>query len=400
MREKVRSFHGARPLHPETIEGRNVELETSRARLARDFVSAYFPTLGVTDESRDIRKGMRGILTLYLYNRMARHKNMPIVAIDRLCTRMYQKMYHAERHASRQKALPTIGCEVEIEEGWRKDGRNEDTHQILSECGVTHETHNNDISHPRSDQLEVNHLPSYSAALQARLVHELTLLGALRTEVVHKRDADGMWDPRVRHLRRGVYSMHVNVGVRDRVFSELRKHDDAEANMHAETALLSLLLTIAFNSPHRMKGRKTRNAYYIWDEGVVSFAKKPPEFRIELRTPEVRDHQTYRMLHEVQLVGACMIAFCYRGCEGFTETEEALAKAWERLMGSRFVQSVAVRGALVEDAVDRPDPKMFIKTYLTKTKIRKACGVIHDAAAEAREILRKSGEHERMRRPG
>ena len=101
--------------------------------------------------------------------------------------------------------------------------------------------------------------------------------------------------------------------------------------------VLNDMLTLAFASPYRILNKKT-NESLKYDQPAAASKKTGTQtdpgkdnklFRLELRANEFRDYPTFRMLTEVQRLGAMFIAYM-KSADGLalTEQEEALAELW------------------------------------------------------------------------
>jgi hypothetical protein len=348
--------------------------EVELAAQVQDYVDSKL------DFADQIEMRIRPALMLYMFNVCNTH-DAPAVELDpavrdKHFSRMYQKLQHAEKHAVlHANALPPIGVELEIEEGGRRSNRNERTSAILSKLDIEHHCITNDYWSVDSDQLEVNESYSYSAAVQARLLQELAVLGAVRVK-------DGKRNTTRTMVTDAMYSLHVNLGMSQDELGAAKR----QGNRTIKPNLLSTLSTLAFTSPNRLDRRKTADAVQVKQANMGVDGLKSTVARLELRAFEFRDYPTYRMLYEVQLLTACF--FGYRGAQlhsSASQQDRRLAVIWRELTQEPFVQKGS-RTFLSSRYIDT-EPERFSRAAANAKHKQQARQLMSTYARKVREAM-------------
>ena len=225
-----------------------------------------------------------------------------------------QEWEHIERLSKIEKEaqeeinpLPTIGVEVEIPNSKTVHSR---TSKILTFLNIPHGYES--LPSERGEKLlEVNPNFSYNALTQARIIQELTRLGAIR-RVQYEGE---------KHLRvpiPDILSMHINFGLPAEIKGNV-------AFYQGDLYRVNDVLTAAFASSDRIYNRKTSTSLTWYksavktkkhkkvESAVEESAKKNDEgperyFRLEMRAVEFKDYPSYRLLVEAQRLMAMLIA--------------------------------------------------------------------------------------------
>lgn len=388
-----------------SLDDADIDEAVGCARVARLFVQDFLYDRP-RQKSSLIYDKIESVLSLYLFNRLYVRPQMTFEEKEMLVTRMYTQLYNAEFHALELgKYVPTIGLEVEIEEGRKKHNRNRRTNAIIRALGINHEVTSSQYYGEWSDELEINDVHSYSAAVHARLLHELSVMGALRTVQLPRarkqvlKDAHNhverkcIIDERVVHSRRSMYSLHVNLGLPSVYYSENAQGQPVDS-LHSHKLLekemqrFSYISLVAFSSKDRMRRRKTKLAHWL-NTSADFDGQKEAAYRLELRALEVRDYPTYRMLYELQFLAGCMTAFVQRNKKGGLSTlEHELALVWEHLCAD--VRIGDVLDAASHNAADAADPSRFISAMFTKNTQRMVRSAIQEYALHAKQILEEN----------
>ncbi len=219
--------------------------------------------------------------------------------------RTCQHLIRLEAQYAQAKAiLPTIGVEVEVpSEVFTVQHR-----EVLDLLEIPN-------YHQDEDLNEMNPDFSYSPWVQARLLQDLALWGAVPLASVTQPEGR----PRVSKER--PLSLHVNFGY------------PKDLNPHALGSwegiyAINDVLTWAFTSPKRLMSRKTSQSVQLKEDAQPS--EYGSRFRLELRAGEFRDFPTYRLLAESQ----CLMSIFYASQERarvngrLSEAQEVLADLW------------------------------------------------------------------------
>ncbi len=221
-----------------------------------------------------------------------------------------------EKESSDEKnLLPTIGIEIEIPDS----DINDETKAILDRLEIP--------NYPEFDSsLEVNPSFSYNALTQARIIQELTRMGAIKLT----QDQEGL----SKVPQEDMLSMHVNFGLPTEIKGDLHFYDD-------QIYRLNDLITAAFSSPKRIQGRKTSTSV-TWNKRAQETKKhrksggQPRTLfkdyaRLELRATEFKDYPSYRMLIEAQRLVAMLISHIKTiELTSTSEKEKSLSVLWSK----------------------------------------------------------------------
>jgi hypothetical protein len=149
----------------------------------------------------------------------------------------FQRISDIEVEAQNEEnPLPTIGIEIEI---LNSTISQEELSYILGELHIPHYFESD-------NSLEVNAYFSYHALTQARIIQELTAMGAIR---LSKKEEE-------RHARipqGDLVSMHINFGLPNELKENILYHEH-------DLYRLNDILTVAFTSSYRLAARKTHTS--------------------------------------------------------------------------------------------------------------------------------------------
>lgn len=227
--------------------------------------------MGVTTASPTVRPA----LILYSFNTIREYPTITDMDLIKELTRLHA-MIRDEEEAAKDAHLPTIGIEIEVPE--KKFPLGSPTYsklaKWLNDNGIPVDKDFSDL-----EPTEFSLPPSYSAHVQARMLHELRKAGYVPTDY-------------------SFASLHVNLGV---------PHGPKLQKKNVED--LSDVLTYAFVPAARIRNFSYAEAVEIYGENdkdviVVEKGEVSHDKRIEFRTPRVFGPKTYRMLEEAQIIGS------------------------------------------------------------------------------------------------
>lgn len=155
--------------------------------------------------------------------------------------------------------------------------------------------------------------PSYCAAVQRRILHEL-LEGGFIPSLRYSQKPEDIRE----YLDDKLVSLHLNLGIPNRIERELPNFGN-----DPDVLLFSSMFAYAFTSPLRLQHR-SQQVFANIKEADQTKKGGGQNKRLELKAFEVRSETTYRLMEEVQLLAAAL--FAYTG-----DYEEDLALAWRKV---------------------------------------------------------------------
>lgn len=250
--------------------------------------------------------------------------------------------------------VPSIGVEIEVMNGTRIRHKNRADFVMSAVLG---------IENGRDEQWEFTTSAS-NPGIQARQVSEL----------IH---GDWLEKPFLEH---GQYSMHVNIGIPDRI------HLDRDGD---EVAFVANALVAGYGDRERLKSGAYGQAWCLQpfeDEGLNPPSNIRPTVdgthyhgRIELRAFSVEHDTIYRLIHDTPVLMACWYASQVTDRD---ERDEELARIWKQFETS--VQAVFEEHNI--QIVSDPDPQLLLELLEVQPQVKSR---IREATRKARRILRK-----------
>lgn len=247
--------------------------------------------------------GLEGVMIpvarLAVFNQLSRDDSES--SIERL-HRKLTTLSRIEHNSEKLRFLPTIGVEIECHDelaGKQKKA-------LLKKLEVP-SYRDRDYDTGEVFQ-EVNPEYSHGAAVQSKYLQEVVNLELIALESDEEARAHIPADH--------ILSLHINLGLvfpaRDDDYS-----DSAENKRRREAYALSDVMNFAYTSPTRLRGRKTNTSVdtegsvYPSEKLTTLSEDKKNSFRIrrlELRASEFRSYKSFRMLSQVQKIGAALQA--------------------------------------------------------------------------------------------
>lgn len=311
---------------------------------------------------------------LHLYNFL---KNHPDASDEDFLKEIKKCRRYSEqetKYGREDDILPTIGIEIEIPREYL-DKRKAD---ILDELGIPNQSEIDDL-------WEANPEFTYSPWVQARMIQELAMMGALPLENID----------RVKKVisEKGL-SLHINLGppcnFMERIIAPYA--DSAYA--------LNDIMNYAFTSGERLKHRKTSQSLSVSKKARDSKKSRKKASsgdstnvsleRLELRASEFRDYPSYRMLAEVQQLGAALFSFIkVRQNLPTDNIEQELARIWSDFYGE--AQAVREKYGLEANIIDVDSSRDKVIYVLKNTDLRQASRRIFSRyAREVGKIIKLS----------
>ena len=311
---------------------------------------------------------------LYLYNVISRHPDVTDEELSKKVKYRLQSFSQVEKAAQAEtNPLPTIGIELEIPYS-AIQGKVD----LLKTLNIPNYSEGDDLR-------EVNPSFSYSARTQARIIQELAKMNAVPLERVKGKQRVPNWSS---------LSLHVNLGLPENI----RSFNLTETELYA----LSDTVTYAFSSPARLKSRKTDTSLN-WNKsadrskktGNIEVPNAAEPLRLEIRATEFKDYPTFRMLIEVQRLGAMLNAHIKRSSkQQMSETDNQLAELWQSFQEETIYYHR--RLGLEADEVDLDTAKVVNALHSTDLK-QKSRQIITDYSKKVSIIL-KSAESSELKK--
>lgn len=281
------------------------------------------------------------------------------------------QLIREERRTEMNSHIPTIGIEIEIP--FEPNPAQKELFQATLQFGIP-----KDRDYEGAWEFSVPY--SHSAHVQAAIVRELIRGGFIQTTSDQKQIAG-----------EGDFALHVNLGVPEnlRVSADVA-HEDATSEGESRAFSDSIhwltnALTYAFSSSERLrKGKYNKSVQVVKGANSVEGTTE----RVEIRSLEVRDKTVYRMLEEIQMLGAGLFA-AYK--ENPDDADHALAAIWnafEEEVQQLFNEKETDDHALEENVL------VAIRA-LEKTDIQKRLRALITAAALKLYAVREQEEASR-----
>lgn len=230
--------------------------------------------------------------TLYFYN-LLNKANTPQEAFGVL-----PKLILKEQVASdTSNPLPTIGFEVESPSKVNDLYTNKDYGIFFDSIGMPRNEINSPAEDFRFPRWEFSPPPSYSASVQARILCELIKGGFIPSLTNSQRPEDI-----VKFLDDKLVSLHINLGVPLKITASLSVDDD-----NVRTFLAAF--TLGFTSAQRLDKKTSGDVGSFQPASTVTAKTGKREERLEIKALEVRTQSTYRLMHEIQSLGAALFAY-------------------------------------------------------------------------------------------
>lgn len=258
--------------------------------------------------------------------------------------------------------LPTIGVEVEV----GRDFLTPDKRDVLRKLGISEGREAN----TRLEEVRTDF--SYSPTVQSRMLQELANMKALPLTKGQISYQDGSTREITQVNPNYPISLHMNFAIPISIGAE-----DLDAR-YKEIDLLIDILTYAFSSKERLLAKKTADHMFLKSalvserDSSKSFAPK----RLELRTCELRDLPTYRMLAETQaLIGALISAIdYYPSFSGPRPVEADLAIEWRKFQkeAQKFhEQFIGVRN--LHESMRNSEERWMAAFLAANPQVKKGC---------------------------
>lgn len=276
----------------------------SRARMARLMVRAV---------GLDGFQALNLALALSVYNLPA-----PILSksdMDFIKRRHFTLIGDEIAAAHPSNHLPTIGFEVESPRKPYRLVNSRDYVDFFDAIGMPRNRVNkfDDAGgrNPPSAFWEFSPPPSYSASVQARILHEL-ITGRFIPSLRYSQDPEQIKTL----LDNKLVSLHLNLGVPSIWMGDivhLRGNEDAK--------ILASMLALAYTSPVRLESR-SQQVYVDVKDADPTVKGGGVNRRLELKALEVRDESVYRLMIGSQPLGGAMFA----RLGGY---DQSLAEVWD-----------------------------------------------------------------------
>ncbi|MBF0208603.1 MAG: hypothetical protein HQK53_17150 [Oligoflexia bacterium] len=201
-----------------------------------------------------------------------------------------------ENKCKSNKYLPPIGGELEVPR------TNKDEYKVMmSWFGIKTYDENGNL-------LEIQESPTYSAYLLNRLMQEVAMSGLIDLNEIKAEE------PRFSTVQMSeqILSFHLNFGVPKNLCQKYSVYNETipefiKGKFKNELTNLMGMITFAFVSPERARKKKNNISWNIKSSNIEE-TEKNGNLRLELRTSEFRDFQTYRLTEESQYVVAAIFA--------------------------------------------------------------------------------------------
>ena len=286
------------------------------ATRACDFVRETFPML-ISDRFSALRLA----LNLATYNYLVSNKPSSLDEVDWFIQR-FKNLVGNEMLYARYGVLPTIGFEVESP---RKQGN-----YLTSTYGALFDTlgmprnkiNSGDVSLTLSfPSWEFSPPPSYSSAVQTRILCELIKGGYIPSLVDSSEPIDI-----INNLDEKLVSLHINFG---QPKPDLNRED---LNIFIFVSAFTLSFTSAERLIHRMAV-----PLFKANKNGIPLAAGESGYRLEVKSLEVRDKDTYRLFYEIQLVAAALFAYIDNSYPFLAQEWSIVRRSIERaLKGQEF----------------------------------------------------------------
>ncbi len=240
---------------------------------------------------------VRPALNLHIYNFLSDHPQATDADLTGELDR-YQKIIEKETEAAKEKGLPTVGVEIEVPSNffpfvfYDKDGFSHKPQKIMDllAMGLTPKQ-----EFTNNSPTEIEFPPTHSAATQNRMIFELRKAGLVPIDNTFA-------------------SMHINIGGTKKFNSH--SYDSENRRVRAKiiypvvAEAISDILTFAFIPAGRVASRQSyyMNAWEIKEAHSLTMRVENAlsRFRVEFRTPRVVGKNTYRLIHEVQVLSVLL----------------------------------------------------------------------------------------------
>lgn len=203
-----------------------------------------------------------------------------------------------ERVASNpSNPLPTIGFEVESPKKAGLFYTNKNYGRFFDLIWLPRNKLNPRTHDEQFDRWEFSPPPSYSASVQARILCEL-IKGGFIPSLAHSQSPEDI----VRLLDDKLVSLHVNLGVPSKITTSLSTDNDNVRTFLAAFAL-------GFTSTQRLDNKTSGNMGSFKEVDTATAKSGKRQERLEIKALEVRTQSTYRLMHEIQNLGAALFAY-------------------------------------------------------------------------------------------
>ena len=272
--------------------------------------------------------------------------------------------------ADPQNPLPTIGIEVESPRKLfekERDGLN--YANFFDVLGMPRNRVNFNLSQAFA-YWEFSPPPSYTASVQTRILSELIKPGFIPS-LRYSQNPEDIRE----YLDNKLVSLHVNLGVPLSLVGNEWNGWGSKFTKDAE--LFSSMFPLAFTSPLRLKSR-SREPFFadrmaeptLKDQGGI-------HGRFELTALEVASASNYRLISEIQLLGACMFS-------DWTDKNHILGNVWRdvKMAAQEIYQQYGVGPDLLKD--NKPDVAKKVEESDISRHLRQ---VITRAATQAGKLI-------------
>ncbi len=222
--------------------------------------------------------------------------------------------------------------------------------------------------------IEVESPPSYSSAVQKRLLAELIKANAIPTlfSSTNAVDIQTHLDPEQ------LVSLHVSTVVPQAMRQSIEAEEKRDPDLAAVQPITRLemledLLALGFTSPERLETRAVSN-WYIAGTDIPSIDGKESMLRYQMRAHEVRAANVYRLFDDIQLL--CTTAF--------SADVAPFNSVWEPI--ATYMKSLyATHGVNADSHMSRRD--QVIPLARMPEVVSTARSLINTAASETQHIL-------------
>lgn len=289
-----------------------------KATLAREYANSVVHS--TPERNFD---ALRTAVALSVYNFLCTSPNTPpdsrqIILPPQLLHQL-KKLAREEVHftAYERGILPTIGVEIELPGKALKkipDNKKESFYESYEEfCSVVGIPWNKSSYYLSDNSLsiEIGTSPSYSAAVQRRIIEEL-IKGRFIPHLKESQTPDDIFE----HLDRSLVSLHINFA-RDYVGTKILEED---------MEILETLLALSFTSYKRLLNKKS-----VWldikNDALCLSNPTRGTSRYEFKSHEIGTSNVFRLLTYAQLLMGDLLASRTAG----TRLTQQLSQEWKKL---------------------------------------------------------------------
>ncbi|OGH16778.1 MAG: hypothetical protein A3C30_00345 [Candidatus Levybacteria bacterium RIFCSPHIGHO2_02_FULL_40_18] len=208
--------------------------------------------------------------------------------------------------------------------------------------------------------------PSFSSDVQVYILNQLIAGGFIPS--LH--DSSAPEDIRA-HLDDKLVSLHINIGLPKTAINP----SSNKLRSDKKFEIFNMVFALAFTSPLRFT---SKSGQPLWTKKSAEFTEKGfgQGGRFEIKDLEARDASVYRLMKEIQLLGACLLV-------STESTDEELAEIWHTL--KRNIQKAfKARGYVKFPENDKGE---YAKTALDRELVRSLRSIITASAHEAKSLL-------------